>query len=62
MAPHSKQAGSLNVDRGSLAPKGFLGSEGSWPRMETVKTAQVREGKLGREAAGMSLDRWHCVA
>lgn len=50
------------MDRGSLAPKGFLGSEGSWPRMETVKTAQVREGKLGREAAGMSLGRWHCVA
>lgn len=55
----------LSVDRGSLAPRGFLGSEGSQRCMGTVRTcarAPAREGMPSTEAAGKSPGRWRCVA
>lgn len=55
----------LSVDRGSLARRGFLGSEGSRRYTGTVRTrarARAREGTRGMEAAGKSQDRWRCAA
>lgn len=62
-APHSTLAGSLSVDRGSLAQKGLLGSEDSWPCMGTVRTlALARGGMQSTDAAGKSPGRWRCEA
>lgn len=62
-APRNKLAGSLSVDRDSLAQKGFPGSGDSWLSPGTERTCgQAREGAQDTEAAGRSQGRWHCVA
>lgn len=53
----------LSVDKGSLAQKGLLGSEDSWPCMGTVRTlALARGGMQSTDAAGKSPGRWRCEA